>query len=458
MDEKQYQEALDYLYSFIDFSLTRNLRYSEEKFDLSRMTKLMDLIDNPQNDYDVIHVAGTKGKGSTCVMIASILIAQGYRVGLYSSPHMIDFTERIQIDNVQISPGEFVEFLGIMRSDIENVSNISTFEITTALALKYFSKKEVDIAVVEVGMGGRLDATNIVNPLLTVITSISLDHTKILGDTISKIAYEKAGIIKKDIPVVIGNQTQEAREVILGVAEQKESPIIDVFNEYNWEQKAYSLEGQQFQINLQNQAVHRSFNFHLKLLGDHQLDNATTAYAVINHLPQRYEITEKAVQIGFQKTHWPGRFEILHEEPLIIVDGAHNPDSFEKLSQTIEKYLKAKRITLIFGASEDKDIRKMIEFILPYVDSIIFTKSDHPRAMTEKEIRNRLSTMVTGSFRFCDIEELIDEMMANKNGTYIASGSLFIAGAVKEILQSKGINDPKRTPAYQSSGSGASLL
>jgi len=151
MDEKLYQEVLDYLYSFIDFSLTRNLRYSEEKFDLSRMTKLMDLIDNPQNDYDVIHVAGTKGKGSTCAMIASILIAQGYRVGLYSSPHMIDFTERIQIDNVQISPGEFVEFLGIMRSDIESVSNISTFEITTALALKYFSKKELTASPVSVG-------------------------------------------------------------------------------------------------------------------------------------------------------------------------------------------------------------------------------------------------------------------------------------------------------------------
>ena len=437
MDEKLYQEALDYLYSFIDFSLTKNLRYSEEKFDLSRMIALMDLIENPQNDFDVIHVAGTKGKGSTCAMIASILIAQGYRVGLYTSPHMIDFSERIQIDNLQINHADFVELIGDLRDDIERVRNISTFEITTALAFKYFSNKNVDIAIVEVGMGGRLDATNIVDPLLTVITSISLDHTNILGDTIPKIAYEKAGIIKKGIPVVLGRQTQEAKNVIFDVAKRNESPIMDVFNQYHWEQKAYSLDSQQFKIIQLNQRIQPLTIFDMKLLGDHQLDNATTAYAVIDHLREHYEISENSVKKGFQNTRWPGRFEIICKEPLIIVDGAHNPDSFEKLSQTIEKFLNGVNITLIFGASEDKDIGEMIRYISPYVDSIIFTKSDHPRAMTEKEIKERLGMMVPEPFIFCGIDELIDETIKNEKGTYIASGSIFIAGAVKEILQSK---------------------
>ena len=437
MDEKLYQEALDYLYSFIDFSLTKNLRYSEEKFDLSRMIALMDLIENPQNDFDVIHVAGTKGKGSTCAMIASILIAQGYRVGLYTSPHMIDFSERIQIDNLQINHADFVELIGDLRDDIERVRNISTFEITTALAFKYFSNKNVDIAIVEVGMGGRLDATNIVDPLLTVITSISLDHTNILGDTIPKIAYEKAGIIKKGIPVVLGRQTQEAKNVIFDVAKRNESPIMDVFNQYHWEQKAYSLDSQQFKIIQLNQRIQSLTIFDMKLLGDHQLDNATTAYAVIDHLREHYEISENSVKKGFQNTRWPGRFEIICKEPLIIVDGAHNPDSFEKLSQTIEKFLNGLNITLIFGASEDKDIGEMIRYISPYVDSIIFTKSDHPRAMTEKEIKERLGMMVPEPFIFCGIDELIDETIKNEKGTYIASGSIFIAGAVKEILQSK---------------------
>ena len=440
MDEKLYQEALDYLYSFIDFSLTRNLRYSEEKFDLSRMTALMELLNNPQNDFDVIHVAGTKGKGSTCAMIASILAAQGYRVGFYSSPHMIEFTERIQINNKQITPAEFVTLLRNIRKDIERVRDISTFEITTALALKYFSEKKVDIAVVEVGMGGRLDATNIINPILSVITSISLDHTKILGNTIPKIAYEKAGIIKEGVPVVVGRQVPDSKNVIMHIAEQCNSPIIDIFSQYRWEQVDYSLSGQRFRIvPLVQNEVEESI-CEMNLLGDHQLDNALTAYAVVKNLPGRYLISEQAIKNGFQRAHWPGRFEIVNKEPLIIIDGAHNPDSFEKLSQTIAKYLAGIKITLIFGASEDKDIRKMIGYILPHVDSIIFTKSDHPRAMNEEEINSKVSAMFNNPIKFREIEDITDEMLLNKKGTYIASGSLFIAGAIKQMLQEKIIN------------------
>jgi dihydrofolate synthase/folylpolyglutamate synthase len=333
MEKDNYQSALDYIYSFIDFSLTRNLRYSAENFDLTRMQDLVDLLGNPERSYAVVHVAGTKGKGSTCAMIASILSAQGYKVGFYSSPHMIDFKERIRVNDVQITSEEVVGLVESMHERIEKVKGISTFEITTALAFQYFFEKQVDIAVIEVGMGGRLDATNVVHPILTAITSISLDHTMILGDTIAKIAKEKAGIIKERIPVVIAKQSKDAKEVISDIARKANSQIIDIENDLDWEQVAYSLENQSFQI-VENKMEESSQSpiYTMLLLGDHQLDNALTAYAVVKNLPPQYHATEAAISAGFGKAHWTGRFEVISKSPMIIIDGAHNPYSFEKLA------------------------------------------------------------------------------------------------------------------------------
>ena len=438
MNDTAYQESLDYLYSFIDFSLTRNLRYAEEKFDLSRMNLLMNLLGNPQNHYDVIHVAGTKGKGSTCAIISSILTAQGYKVGFYSSPHMIDFRERIRINSRKIKTDEFVQQLDKMRKAIDKVKNISTFEISTALAFKYFLDKDVDIAVIEVGMGGRLDATNVVNPVLSVITSISLDHTKILGETISEIAREKAGIIKPVIPVVIGKQENGAKEVLLDAAKENTSLVIDVADEYDWEQKTFSLEGQVFTVSRcnKNEQGENYGPFSLKLLGDHQIDNALNALAVMENLPDKYQVSRESLIKGFSEARWPGRFEVLERNPLVIVDGAHNPDSFNKLAKTIEKYLNGKQVTLIFGASEDKNIAEMIKIITPYVDSIVFSKSDHPRAMTEGEIKVKIEDFYIEPFEFWDIDVLTRKILDEKrNHAFVASGSIFIAGAVKQIWQ-----------------------
>ena len=436
MNDNAYQNALDYLYSFIDHSLTRNLRYAEEKFDLSRMITLMNILGNPQKDYDVVHIAGTKGKGSTCSMITSILRNQGYRVGFYSSPHMIDFRERIQINRDLISKEEFVGQIEEMKGAIENVQDVSTFEITTALAFKYFSDKKIDIAVIEVGMGGRLDATNVVYPMLSVITSISLDHTNILGDTISKIAGEKAGIIKKSIPVVIGRQVDDAKVVLKRVAAENNSPLIDVMKEYQWKQLDYSLRQQRFSVKRNGNAISKGYDFEvtMSLIGDHQLDNALTAIAAVENLPKKYPVSHDAIQRGLAEAYWPGRFEVIHQDPLIIIDGAHNPDSFEKLSAAIDKFVSAKRPTLIFGASEDKDIAQMISIILPSVDKIIFTKSAHPRAMNEDEIREQILPFYCDDFVFMDIEVLTREILQNTEGVYIASGSIFIAGAVQENI------------------------
>jgi dihydrofolate synthase/folylpolyglutamate synthase len=369
-------------------------------------------------------------------MIASILSAQGYKVGFYSSPHMIDFKERIRVNDVQITSEEVVGLVESMRERIEKVKGISTFEITTALAFQYFFEKQVDIAVIEVGMGGRLDATNVVHPILTAITSISLDHTMILGDTIAKIAKEKAGIIKERVPVVIAKQSKEAKEVISDIARKANSQIIDIENDLDWEQVTYSLENQSFRIvEKKLEESSQSPIYTMPLLGDHQLDNALTAYAVVKSLPAKYHATEAAISAGFKKAQWTGRFEVISNSPMIIIDGAHNPYSFDKLSQTIQKYLPGEKVTLIFGASEDKDVPQMIEIISPFVEKIIYTRSDHPRAMTREDFLAILTPQQLQNFCFEELETLINEIKSNTNEIYLAAGSIFIAGAVKQMLQ-----------------------
>ncbi|NLF51132.1 MAG: bifunctional folylpolyglutamate synthase/dihydrofolate synthase, partial [Leptolinea sp.] len=213
-EETTYQKNLDYLYKFVDYSLTRNLEYSPEKFNLNRMRMLANELDNPQTAYPVIHIAGTKGKGSTAAMIASILMAADYRTGFYISPHLVDFAERIQVNNLPIPHGAFNRLVEQVKPVVEKIGRLTTFEITTAIAFEAFRRQEVDVAVVEVGLGGRLDSTNIVDPALSVITSLSLDHMKVLGDTLEKISAEKAGIIKPGKPVVSAPQHPDALSVI----------------------------------------------------------------------------------------------------------------------------------------------------------------------------------------------------------------------------------------------------
>jgi dihydrofolate synthase/folylpolyglutamate synthase len=198
-----YQEALDYLYSFVDYSLTRSFRYTPDKFDLGRMVRFLQLLGDPHQSYQVIHVAGTKGKGSTAALIASTLRAAGYKTGFYTSPHLQDYTERIQVDGQPIPPGDLAALVEELKPVVAQIERLTTFEITTALGFLYFARQKVDVAVAEVGLGGRLDATNVVDPLVSVITSLSLDHMAVLGDTLPKIAFEKAGIIKPGRPVVL---------------------------------------------------------------------------------------------------------------------------------------------------------------------------------------------------------------------------------------------------------------
>jgi len=435
--EKKYQKALDYLYSHIDFSLTRNMRYSEEKFNLDRMYHLMEEIGNPQSDYPVIHVAGTKGKGSVCAMLTSILTHAGYQTGFYSSPHMIDINERIRIGNCLIKNSTVSKYVDYLKKPAGKIKDISTFELISAMAFKYFSDQKVDLTVIEVGMGGRLDATNIVQPIISIITKISLDHTKILGNTIPKIAKEKSGIIKKNVPVVLAPQSADAEKTVMHAADEKGARVIDVQKEIEYEVLSFNLDGQRFIIKFINNS--EIFGpFFVPLPGDHQTVNAAVAYAAVTELRKmKWKIPEKAVSDGFAELDWPGRFEVLNKNPLIIIDGAHNEESFLQLKHTIQKYLPGKKLTFIFGASEDKNVKSMLSIINPVVDLLILTNSNHPRAISCKELANIANGIGIENIAFSTVEAALDYAVnqINQNSAILASGSIFIAGAVKQIYE-----------------------
>ena len=281
--ETIYNHALDYLYSFVDYSLKHSSELAKADFNLYRMRALMAALGSPQDTYPTIHVAGTKGKGSTSALCAAALQAAGYKVGLYTSPHLQDFCERIQVDGEPVSHAELAELVELVKPAVAQIPLLTTFEITTALGFLYFARQKVDAAVIEVGLGGRLDATNVITPRVSVITSLSYDHMAVLGDTLAKIAGEKAGIIKPGVPVVSSSQKQEALEVLEKVAAERSCELTLVGRDVTWSPGTHSLKGQA--VNIQ-QLVHSQHNtslsiqyatFCIPLLGLHQVENATTA-------------------------------------------------------------------------------------------------------------------------------------------------------------------------------------
>jgi dihydrofolate synthase/folylpolyglutamate synthase len=434
--EQHYQASLDYLYSFVDYSLTRQLRYSPDKFNLERMNKLMELMGNPQTCYPVVHIAGTKGKGSTSAMIASILQECGYKVGLYTSPHLQDYVERIQIDGVPITHADLVRYVDILRELAPKVEGITTFELTTAIGFQAFKDAGINAAVVEVGLGGRLDATNIVTPNVSVITSLSMDHMNFLGDTLEKIAFEKGGIIKSGIPVVLAPQKEEAKKVIQTLCKERDSELIDVGTQYATKIRSFSLDGQEFEIS-KTDGDKEKHNFSIPLAGAHQVTNAATAFAVLDVLKTSgFSVTEKGLSLGFSKVKWPARFEVISRDPIIVLDCAHNPDSAEKLCKTINEYLPGKGVLLVFGASEDKDIEGMFQHLLPISTSVIMTRSEHPRAAETKLLVELARKIGKQAVAIEPIEEALQSALpiSGDDQVILITGSIFIAAAAREIL------------------------
>jgi len=446
--EEQYQATLDYLYSFVDYSLTRQDRLAAANFDLRRMRDLMALLSDPQTKYPVIHVAGTKGKGSTSALIASVLQKQGYKVGLYTSPHLQDYAERIQVNHENISHWSLVEITERMKPFIEQIPELTTFEITTAIGFQKFAEAKVDIAVVEVGLGGRLDASNIVNPLVSVITSLSFDHMNVLGNTIAQIATEKAGIIKEGRPVVLAPQDETPRRVVEQIAAERHAPVLTVGRDLLFSARSHSLDGQSLILWEKNDQEKLNGYLHdpddsgwkpveltIPLLGYHQVQNAATAFAVLETARKEgIQISDEAIHNGFAEADWPGRFELLERDPIIVVDSAHNQDSALKLRLTIDDYLTDKQIILIFGVSEDKDIAGILSQLLPRTKFMVATQSTHPRALGAEKLVELAQQAGCPAVATADIPAALETAykMAEKNTAVVVAGSIFVAAAARE--------------------------
>ena len=375
-----YRAALDYVLSFADYE---RMPRSALVFDLRRIERLLARLGNPQQAARAVHIAGTKGKGSTAAMIASILTRAGYRTGLYTSPHILSLTERIQIDGTYIDEGIFARLVAEMKPEVEAVNaagtygELTTFELLTALAFAYFKEMKVDYQVLETGLGGRLDATNVVKPEVCVITSISYDHTDVLGDTLARIAAEKAGIIKSGSVAVSSPQTLEAMEVIERVCQERGVRLVKTGSDITWHRQSFTAEGQTFRL----KGITGEYNLALPLLGEHQLENAAVAVAVAEVLAERgAKISAESIAGGLAKVQWPGRLQILRRKPWVIVDGAHNADSAKRLVQALKQYFSFSRMVLIIGASSDKNISSMVTELASLPDSVIVTRSRHPRA------------------------------------------------------------------------------
>lgn len=395
-----YQEALDYLYSFVDYSHERTYTYSAQTFDLARMVKFLELLGNPQARYPALHLAGTKGKGSVAAMCASALRAAGYRAGFYTSPHLQDFCERMQVNGEFIPPEAVAEIVDGMRPAVERMPGLTTFELTTALAFQYFARRNVDVAVIEVGLGGRLDATNVVTPLVSVITSLSYDHMSLLGSTLAEIAGEKAGIVKPGVPVVSAPQKPEALEVVERIAAERGARLTLMGRDWLFRPMAHSLDSQTFEIwsaeeerqlsalRARGRAVNwKPLTLEIPLLGQHQVENGAVAYATLMALrAQALPISHDAIREGLRDVCWPGRFEILSRRPYLVADSAHNRDSAQKLAAALADYFPGRRVTLIFGASSDKDVSGMLAELLPRVSRAFMTQAIHPRAWDPEEV------------------------------------------------------------------------
>jgi len=426
-----YQEALEWLYSFIDYGVKRSYRYSPEVFDLARVRELLASLGDPQERYPTIHIAGTKGKGSTAAMISSGLRAAGYTTGLYSSPHLIDFTERIQIDGEQISESEFVGLVDRLKSNVDAIPEISTYELATALGFMYFADRPVDCAVIEVGLGGRLDATNVIQPLVSVITSLSYDHTHLLGDSLSDIAAEKAGIIKSETPVVLAPQQLEADLVVRSIAEERNSPVVQINRDWHYVATDRSFDGQTFQVWRAGEDSTR-VELSIPLLGHHQVQNGAVAYVSLQSVSGRgLPMDLQQIQEGLAGTEWAGRFQVLAHEPTIVIDSAHNRESALKLRIALDDYFPERPITMVFGASSDKDVRGMFLELAPRVSRIILTRADHPRS----EDPETLARLARGFGFEAEVVEPVAVAMqqatdqASAEQVILATGSLFVVGS-----------------------------
>ncbi len=419
-----YDEALSFIHS---------VEWRGSRPGLSRITELLALLGNPERDFRAIHIAGTNGKGSFCSMLESVLRSAGYRTGLFTSPYLEFFEERICLNGFPIEKHELAEIVTYISGFCRKMTDHPTeFELLTAIGFEYFKRKKVDIAVIECGMGGRLDSTNVLPaPLLSVITGISLDHMAFLGNTVSAIAKEKAGIIKPGCPILFGGNNLEAETVIRETAERLGSPYIKK-DGAQLSDIRYSLEGTTFN--------YRDIkNIRIPLLGAYQPENAATVIEAVTLLKkQGFVIPETSLKEGLSTVRWKGRFEILHHSPLVIFDGGHNEEGVAAAVKSVKLCLNDRRLVVISGVMKDKDYKKISREISDIADKVFTVTPNNPRAMDSVEYANEFNAIGTKAFPCQDFDEAVRlayQTALRENRPLLCVGSLYSYSSFKTALQ-----------------------
>ncbi len=445
---REYKEVLEWIHGLGRFGI---------KPGLDRVSVMLEKLGNPHHKIRFVHIAGTNGKGSTAAILASILRSSGYAVGLYTSPYLLSFTNRMAVNNADISQQELIALVNKIKPLVDQIKDDpklghpTEFEVVTVLALNYFAERGVDLVVLEVGLGGRLDATNVITPLLSIITNISLEHTDVLGSTITEIASEKAGIIKQGKPLLTAAEDPEALKVFEERCAALKCRYYRVFPPLNSGDllsqnrpvtllKTITADGQYFD--------YHGFSIDLKdlfipLRGKYQLLNAATAIAAVEILAaEGYAVGREAILKGLLKTIWPGRLELLQKKPLVIMDGAHNPAAMEKLAEAIPQYFKYRRLITVIGMLADKDIAAMLKSILPLSDLVVFTRPTLPRAadpqtiavLAAKDLNFRKEHFIIEDYRAA-----LDKALARAgtDDAVLVTGSLYTVSDVRAYYRER---------------------
>jgi dihydrofolate synthase/folylpolyglutamate synthase len=416
-----YQETLDKIY---------NLRGGIIDLRLDRMQQALALFNHPENAFASIHIAGTNGKGSTAAMLHCILSRAGYRTALYISPHLVSFTERIRIDGDEIAREDVVEIADeVWRRTAAADVPLTFFEIVTVIAFIYFARRHTEIAVVEVGLGGRLDATNVITPLVSAITTISKDHEAYLGPDELSIAREKAGIIKAQIPVVLGKVAKEVAEVLQQIAGERQARAYLLGKDFSFSLK----DDQQFDYTGIKQ---RLFNLRLGLIGRHQKANASVALAVLELISGDFPVGENILREGLREVRWPGRLEVMFEQPTVILDGAHNPEGVSALVDELHSLRRGRRVKLLFATMADKEWELMLRTLVSAVDEITFTKVEMERSADPHSLAGKFDPAIPQRVilnSLTALRTLVSE--ADRQDIIVVAGSLYLLGEVRPMLE-----------------------
>jgi len=438
----EYEEVVEYIFNL--------RRFGKMKLGLERIGELVKGLDNPHKKYKIIHVGGSNGKGSTVAMIDSILRSAGYKVGKFTSPHLSRFTERITVNGKEIPEKEVIRLFCEIKKISEKLKEKPTFfEVTTAMAFKWFEEQKVDFVVLEVGLGGRLDATNIVNPIVSVITNIAQEHTEVLGDDVLDIAHEKAGIIKTSVPLVTAERNELILKIFKDLCKKQGCKIFRVGEDILFTQKESNLEYQKFDI----ESMRRYRNLCIPLLGSHQILNAATAVGVIEALLiYGIHIPERAVREGLANVKWPGRLEIVQRKPLVVLDCAKDPLAMKNLRKALKSLFDYENLILVISVSSDKKVEKMLKEILPITDHLIATKHNvQNRATNPETIVNYVKPYKIPFEIIKNVKDATKKAikMAQEKDLVCITGSIFTVGEARELWFRKdktklgrGLNEP----------------